>query len=71
MRPPELNPVERVLEELRRAVEGQVYASLEEKVAAVDAELAKLDAEPDRVRSLTSWNWIIQSLDSLTQPIAA
>ena len=71
MRPPELNPVERVLEELSRAVEGQVYASLEEKVAAVDAELAKLDADPDRVRSLTSWNWIIQSLDSLTQPIAA
>ncbi len=71
MRPPELNPVERVLEELRRAVEGQVYAGLEEKVAAVDAELAKLDAEPDRVRSLTSWNWLIQSLDSLTQPIAA
>lgn len=63
--------MERVLEELSGAVEGQVYASLEEKVAAVDAELAKLDADPDRVRSLTSWNWIIQSLDSLTQPIAA
>jgi hypothetical protein len=68
MWPPELNPVERVFDELSRAVEGQVYASLDGKV---DAERAKLAADPDRVRSLTSWNWIIRSIDSLPQPIAA
>jgi DDE superfamily endonuclease len=68
---PELNPVERVFEELRRAIEGKVYGSLEEKVQAVEAELAKLDADPARVQSLTKWNWITQALDSLPQPFAA
>jgi transposase len=55
---PELNPAERVFQELRRAVEGKVYATLDEKVAAVEAELAKLDADPARVRSLAGWAWI-------------
>ncbi len=67
---PELNPVERVFEELRREVEGEVYASLDDKVAAVNVELAKFDADPERVRRLTNWAWIAQALDSLPQPIA-
>lgn len=67
---PELNPVERVIEELRRAVEGRVYASLEEKMAAVDAELEKLDADPERVRRLAGWAWIIEALSSLPSAIA-
>ena len=68
---PELNPVERVFEELRRLIEGEVYESLEAKVQAVEVELAKLDADPARVRSLTKWDWITQALDCLHQPIAA
>jgi hypothetical protein len=67
---PELNPVERLIEELRRAVEGLVYAGLDEKVAAVDAELIRLDADPERVRRLVGWDWITKALDSLPQPIA-
>jgi hypothetical protein len=55
---PELNPAERVFEELRRAVEGTVYATLADKVAAVEAELAAFDADPARVRSLAGWAWI-------------
>lgn len=65
---PELNPVERATEELRRAIEGRVYAGLEEKVEAVEAELAKLDADPGRVRRPSTWPWITQALDSLPQP---
>jgi len=57
-RSPELNPAERVFEELRRAIEGKVYATLDDKVAAVEAELAKLEAEPAQVRSLAGWDWI-------------
>jgi hypothetical protein len=68
---PELDPVERVFEWLRGAIEGEVYASLEAKVQAVEAELAKLDQDPKRVQSLTKWNWITQALDCLNQPIAA
>lgn len=55
---PELNPAERLFQELRRAIEGRVYATLADKVAAVETELATWDADPDRVRSLCGWAWI-------------
>jgi transposase len=68
---PELNPAERVFEELRRAVEGKVYATLEDKVAAVHAALERLDADPERVRSLTNWRWIREALCGLPTELAA
>ena len=49
---PELNPAERVFEEVRRWIEGNVYPSLEDKVAAVEAYLTELESNPDRVRGL-------------------
>lgn len=55
---PELNPAERVFHALRRAVEGEVYATLADKQAAVERYLETLDADPSRVRSLTGWHWI-------------
>jgi transposase len=65
---PELNPVERLIEELRRGVEGKVYASLEEKVAAIEAELRKWDVDADRVRRLADWDWIRDTLNQLPRP---
>jgi transposase len=67
---PELNPAERVFEELRREVEGKVYATLDDKVAAVHAALQQLDANPDRVRSLTNWSWIASAIHDLPNHIA-
>ncbi len=55
---PELNPAERVFEEIRGEIEGKVYATLDEKVAAVDAILRDLDADPDRLQRLAGWAWI-------------
>jgi putative transposase len=55
---PELNPAERVFEELRDEIEGQVFATLDEKVAAVEALLHQWDADPVRVQRLTGWAWI-------------
>lgn len=63
---PELNPAERVFEELRKGVEGRVYGEMEKKVEAVEEQLNALSADPERVRQLTAWAWIQQSLDSLT-----
>jgi hypothetical protein len=71
---PELNPAERLIEEIRRAVEGQVYPTLADKVAAVDAILVAWDADPARLRHLAGWDWIAQALDQLpasSLPIAA
>jgi hypothetical protein len=62
---PELNPAERVFQELRRATEGKVYATLDDKVVAIEAELATWDADPARVRSLAGWDWIE---DAVPQP---
>jgi transposase len=62
---PELNPAERVFEEVRRAIEGKVYPTLKDKVAAVGEFLSRLEAEPERVRSLTCWDWIKASVQRL------
>jgi DDE superfamily endonuclease len=63
---PELNPAERVFEELRRAVEGRSYPTLEAKMAVVDRELTALAADPARVRRLTGWAWIETALAPFT-----
>src|SRR5919198_212236 len=55
---PELNPPARVFQELRAALEGRVYPDLEAKVAAAEATLRRLAADPARVRRLTAWAWI-------------
>ena len=68
---PELNPAERVFEEVRRWVEGRVYGSIEEKMAAVNAYLSKLESDPERVRSLTGWEWIRKNVQGLREDYAA
>lgn len=65
---PELNPAERLFEEVRRRVEGTVYATLADKVDAVQAFLQELDADPARVRSLCGWDWLTAAHDALPTP---
>lgn len=61
---PELNPVERVFEEVRRWTDGIVYKSIEEKMAAVDAFLLELASDPSLVKSLCGWKWITEAARS-------
>jgi transposase len=63
---PELDPAERLFEEVRRQVEGRVYATLDAKAAAVDAYLEQLDANPARVRQRCGWDWIQTACDTLS-----
>ena len=65
---PELNPAERLFEEVRRRVEGTVYATLDDKLAAVQAFLEELDADPARVRRLCGWDWLTAAHDALPTP---
>jgi transposase len=60
---PELNPAERVFEELRPEVEGRVFGTIDKKMAAVERALRGLAASPERVQRLTGWSWIRVSLD--------
>jgi hypothetical protein len=59
---PELNPAERVFEELRRTIEGRSYPTIEAKMALVERELAALAADPGRLHRLTGWGWIAEAL---------
>lgn len=68
---PELNPVERVFEHLRAGIEGVIYQTIEEKVSAVEAILQDLDADPERVKRLTNWHWIADTLTPCPQDHAA
>jgi hypothetical protein len=67
---PELNPPERVFQELRREVEVGLYASIDGKVAAVERQLRTLAADPDRVMRLVGWSWILQAYERLPQMVA-
>jgi transposase len=68
---PELNPAERVFEALRDKVEGVVYDTLAKKKRAVEAELQKLVAFPERVKRLAGWPWIRRTMASLEEKIMA
>ena len=68
---PELNPAERVFEEVRRGGEGRVYGRIAEKMEAVNAYLTKLESDPERVRSLTGWEWIRKNVQGLREDYAA
>jgi len=61
---PERNPAERVLEEVRRWVEGRRYERIEAKKAAVEEVLRQLEAERN-VSSLVGWPYIRQALNAL------
>ncbi len=62
---PELNPAERLFEEVRRRVEGRCYDAVAAKQARADAYLAGLAADPDAVRRLCGWDWLTDALDAL------
>lgn len=66
---PELNPAERLFAEIRRRVEGRVYATLDHKVAEVEAFLDELDTDPTRVRRLCGWAWINDAITTLPVPL--
>jgi transposase len=65
---PELNPAERVFEYLRGKVEGREYDTMDAKKDAIEAELEMLAAAPERLKSLAGWDWIRESVNSLSLP---
>ncbi len=62
---PELNPAERVFEEVRRQVEGRVYPSLRAKRDAIDHLLRQLRGDKARLKRLISWDWVQQAVIQL------
>jgi hypothetical protein len=62
---PELNPPERIFEEIRRRAEGHVWGTIDAKIAEVEAFLQDLAQQPERVRRLAGWAWITEALSRL------
>ncbi len=67
---PELNPAERVFEEVRQHVEGEVYPSLEAKRVAIDHLLSQLRPDTARLRQLIGWDWLRQALALLPSSLS-
>lgn len=62
---PELNPAERIFEEVRARVEGVVSDSLDAKQAEAERYLTQLKADPEAVKRLCGWSWLREALTSL------
>jgi hypothetical protein len=54
-----------VVEALRRAVAGEVYATRADTQAAIARYRQGLDADPARVRSRIGWSWMQDALAQL------
>ena len=55
---PELNPVERFFQELRRELKNQVYESYEAIEQAVEEIFKRYLAKPEAVKKLTNFHWL-------------
>ncbi len=55
---PELNPVERFFQELRRELKNKVYESYAEVEQAVEEIFKKYLAKPEAVKKLTNFYWL-------------
>jgi hypothetical protein len=59
---PELNPAERLWEEIReKEFANRVFDSLGAAIAQAARGLKRLELMPDGLRSLTGWPWILES----------
>jgi len=64
---PELNPAERIFEEVRREIEGFVYPSLQAKQHRIEQFLRRLRADKARLRQLVCWQWLQDIFNQLPQ----
>jgi len=62
---PELNPVERLFQELRREIEGLVYETLDHKQDAIEQILQHWQKHPEIVCQIAGWDWICDAMDNL------
>lgn len=62
---PELNPQEHIWDELREKwFHNKAFESLDSLEDQLEAGLRNLENSPERVRSITAWDWIIKSISN-------
>lgn len=60
---PELNPVERFFQELRKALANRIYDDLQQVEQIIEEQLQQYWQKPYRIKQLTDWHWF--HLDNL------
>lgn len=59
---PELNPVERFFQELRRKIANKIFVSLEELEDALSEALDEYFQDAEKVRELCAYPWILEQI---------
>ena len=59
---PELNPVERFFQELRRKIANRLFSSLEELEIALSEAMEEYFQDPEKVRQLCAYPWILEQV---------
>lgn len=62
---PELNPVEHLWDELReKSFHNRVFDSIDALENHLEQALHDMELDPERVRSIVAWPWIVNSLSN-------
>ena len=61
---PELNPVERFFQELRRRIANRIFSSLQELEDALVEAINEYYEDTDKVRQLCGYPWILEQLQT-------
>ena len=56
---PDFNPQERVFQEIKKPLKGEVFKNTEQIEAVINEQLKKLWEQPELVKQLTAWEWIV------------
>lgn len=56
---PDFNPQERMFQEIKKAMKGKLFKTIEPIEQLIEKEVKELEARPDKVKKITAWHWII------------
>ena len=56
---PDYNPQERMFQELKKPLKGKVFKNTDEIEDILNKELKSFWKNPQKVKKLTAWNWIV------------
>ena len=62
---PELNPVERFFQELRRKIANRLFSSLEELESALSEAMEEYFQDTEKVKQLCAYPWIIEQVQGM------
>ena len=56
---PDFNPQERMFQEIKTVIKGKFFEDIEDIEKIVEQKVKQLSQNPEKVKSLTAWHWII------------